>query len=305
MVPTTGWQRDKAGCRKDGSQITASAGLAQGLEHGGRKEMGSEMPHTHRHNGGATGQDQKREEKSEGACKGWGLRSEALRERMNKVKGNTKKAGWGAACSQLLQKKTKNQNRRKWKPHSLTRRCSCEELPLGGKVRLATQSCPTLCDPKDCSPPGSSVHGILQARRLEWVAMPFSRGSSPPRVSWIAGRFFTVRVTSSFPQYEMGGNLQNLGWMQTRREAQLQVAGGNIPDWGCSGGHLGLTQLRWTRKPGEGHQLNSNGCQAPEGSMPAAAGGAAVGGRAASKWRGVPAAASPFRSRAGLGSTGS
>ena len=43
------------------------------------------------------------------------------------------------------------------------------------------QSCPTLCDPMDRSPPGSSVHGILQARILEWVAMPFSRGSSRPR----------------------------------------------------------------------------------------------------------------------------
>ena len=43
------------------------------------------------------------------------------------------------------------------------------------------QSCPTLCGPVDCSPPDSSVHGILQARILEWVAMPFSRGSSPPR----------------------------------------------------------------------------------------------------------------------------
>ena len=40
------------------------------------------------------------------------------------------------------------------------------------------QSCPTLCDPMDCSPPGSSVQGILQARILEWVAMPCSRGSS-------------------------------------------------------------------------------------------------------------------------------
>ena len=43
------------------------------------------------------------------------------------------------------------------------------------------QSCPTLCDPMDCSLPGSSVHGILQARILEWVAMPSSRGSSQPR----------------------------------------------------------------------------------------------------------------------------
>ena len=43
------------------------------------------------------------------------------------------------------------------------------------------QSCPPLCDPIDCSPPGSSVHGILQARILEWVAIPFSRASSQPR----------------------------------------------------------------------------------------------------------------------------
>ena len=59
---------------------------------------------------------------------------------------------------------------------------------------LVTQSCLTLCNPMDCSPPGSSVHGILQARILEWVAMSFSRGSSWPRdqtqVSCTAGRFF-------------------------------------------------------------------------------------------------------------------
>ena len=46
---------------------------------------------------------------------------------------------------------------------------------------LVNQSCLTLCDPMDCSPPGSSVHEILQARILEWVAMPSSRGSSQPR----------------------------------------------------------------------------------------------------------------------------
>ena len=61
---------------------------------------------------------------------------------------------------------------------------------------LVAQSCPTLCDPMDCSSPVSSVHGILQIRILEWVAVPFSGGSSQPRdrilVSLIAGRFFTV-----------------------------------------------------------------------------------------------------------------
>ena len=46
---------------------------------------------------------------------------------------------------------------------------------------LVAQSYLTPCDPMDCSLPGSSVHGILQARTLEWVAVPFSRGSSQPR----------------------------------------------------------------------------------------------------------------------------
>ena len=58
------------------------------------------------------------------------------------------------------------------------------------------QSCPTLRDPVDCRPPGSSVHGILQARILAWVAISFSRGSSQPRdrtrVSHIAGRHFNL-----------------------------------------------------------------------------------------------------------------
>ena len=68
--------------------------------------------------------------------------------------------------------------------------CMCAKL---------LQLCPTLCDPMDCSPPGSSVHGILQARILEWVAMPSSRGSShpmdrthagEPACPALAGRFF-------------------------------------------------------------------------------------------------------------------
>ena len=62
-----------------------------------------------------------------------------------------------------------------------------------------TQSCPTLCNPVDCSPPGPSIHGISQARILEWVAISFSRESSQPRDwTWslvcpaLAGRFFTT-----------------------------------------------------------------------------------------------------------------
>ena len=64
---------------------------------------------------------------------------------------------------------------------------------------LVAQLCPILCDPVDCSLPGSSVHGMLLARILEWVAMPSSRGCSPSwdrtHSSWVsclAGRFFIV-----------------------------------------------------------------------------------------------------------------
>ena len=50
---------------------------------------------------------------------------------------------------------------------------------IPSKVKLlVAQLCPNLCNPMDCSPPGSTVHGILQAGILEWVAIPFSRGSS-------------------------------------------------------------------------------------------------------------------------------
>ena len=68
--------------------------------------------------------------------------------------------------------------------------------PRKKKQSEVAQLCPTLCDPMDCSLPGSSIHGILQARVLEWVAISFSRASSRPRdgtqVSRIAGRCFTI-----------------------------------------------------------------------------------------------------------------
>ena len=61
---------------------------------------------------------------------------------------------------------------------------------------LVALSCPTLCDPMDCGLPGFSVLGVLQARILEWVARPSSRGSSQSRdqtqVSCIAGGLFTI-----------------------------------------------------------------------------------------------------------------
>ena len=72
-------------------------------------------------------------------------------------------------------------------------------FPLKWSQVLVSQSCLTLCDPRHYSPQGSSVHGILQARILEWAAISFSRGSfqsrDQTRVSHTAGRFFTVWAT--------------------------------------------------------------------------------------------------------------
>ena len=81
-----------------------------------------------------------------------------------------------------------------------TQRMGISLLPNRAKPQTVSSLCVRahliLCDPMDCSPSGSFVHGILQARVLEWVAISFSRGSSQPRnltwVSCIAGRFLTI-----------------------------------------------------------------------------------------------------------------
>ena len=96
--------------------------------------------------------------------------------------------------------------------HSLL--SSTQSKAVKVKVKV-TQSCPIFCDPTDCSLPGFSIHGIFQARVLEWVAISFSRGSSQPRdrtqVSSIVGSCFNrlsqgspkaVKVTPFYPEYE-------------------------------------------------------------------------------------------------------
>ena len=78
---------------------------------------------------------------------------------------------------------------------------------------LITQSCLTLCNPMDCSPPGSSVHRILQARALEWVAVPFSSSPHPrdhTQGSRIAGRFSVVWATREDFSFENSYNI-NVG----------------------------------------------------------------------------------------------
>ena len=72
------------------------------------------------------------------------------------------------------------------------------------------QLCPTLCDPMDCSLPGSSVHGLFQARVLEGAAISFSRGCSQPRdqtqVSCIANKHFTIWANRESPILSVGGH---------------------------------------------------------------------------------------------------
>ena len=118
---------------------------------------------------------------------------------------------------------------------------------------LATRSCPTLCDPMDFSPPDSSVHGILQARTLEWVAISVSRGSSQPRdptqVSCI-GRQILYHLSHqgspinkvSLCKWEVGGNFLNL--MKTVSRTQLAASAllsetetgySHFSVWLCSG----------------------------------------------------------------------
>ena len=90
-----------------------------------------------------------------------------------------------------------------WSECPLETQGSSEPRPQGpGMHAKLLQSSPTLCNPMDCSPPSSSVHGISQAKLLEWVAMLSSRGSSPPRdrirvllSPILAGRFFTTSAT--------------------------------------------------------------------------------------------------------------
>ena len=106
----------------------------------------------------------------------------------------------GVGCHALLQGIFPTRGSNEHLPMSPALQVNSFPTEPAGKPHIphseVAQSCPTLCDPTDCSLSGSSVHGIFQARVLEWIAISFSRGSSQPRnrtrVSRIAGRCFTV-----------------------------------------------------------------------------------------------------------------
>ena len=91
------------------------------------------------------------------------------------------------------------------------------------------QWCPTLCNPMNCSLPASSIHGIFQARILEWFAISFSRGSSWPRdwtwVFHIAGRLFTIWATRE----SLTGQLNNNKCLKNLYNCALTSDGQNSP----------------------------------------------------------------------------
>ena len=101
---------------------------------------------------------------------------------------------------------------------------------------LVAQSCPTLCDCMDYSPPGSSVHGILQARILEGAAISFSRGSSQPRdqtqVFHIAGGFLAVWATREATNTGMGSLslLQASSWPRNQTRVSC-ISGRFFTSW--------------------------------------------------------------------------
>ena len=96
-------------------------------------------------------------------------------------------------------------------------------LYLWKKVKESevAQSCPTVCDPVDRSLQGSSVHGILLARILEWVATSFSRGSSQPRdqtqVSRIGGSYFNLWATRKLMKYLVNSRKISIRWTRDAR----------------------------------------------------------------------------------------
>ena len=113
------------------------------------------------------------------------------------------------------------------------------------------QSCLTLCNPMDYSPPGSCVHGLLQARILEWVAISFSRGSSQPRdrtqVSRIGGRRFNLWDT-----YLSLSGRHKLGISCEPHDIYKESAGnagvlGSIPESGRSPGEGNGNPLQYSR----------------------------------------------------------
>ena len=113
---------------------------------------------------------------------------------------------------------------------------------------LCAPSCSALCDPVGYSPPGSSVHGILQARRLEWVAICYFKGSSRHRdrtyVSLASPALALMVIPFKYSKAEVAVSLHELKEEPSRRPRQLQGACEKKPVMGFS------SHLHWPAEPG-------------------------------------------------------
>ena len=103
-------------------------------------------------------------------------------------------------------------------------------------VRVCSEA--SVCDPMDCSPPGSSVHGILQARILEWVTMPSSRGSSQPRdqtcvscISCFASRFFTTEPPGKPAHTQLHFFKSHSGLFSSKKIEKLRTSHSGKWEW--------------------------------------------------------------------------
>ena len=123
------------------------------------------------------------------------------------------------------------------------------------RLCLVAQSCPTLCNPIDCSPPGSSVHGDSPGKILEWVKMPVSRGSSQSRdqtqISHIAGGFFTIWATGK-PLNTRTFCFCKYPWVCTQVCAWV-LSGGSVEFWIRSNNIV----FKWTKISAQNNFNNS------------------------------------------------
>ena len=133
---------------------------------------------------------------------------------------------------------------------------------------LVVQSCPTLCDPVDCSLPGASVHEILQARILEWVAISSSRGSSRPRdqthISCIGRRILTTEPhgepthTPNHIRQTAGGKLLYSRGSSAWSSANLEGGWGGWWEGACARAHGWFMLMNGRGQHTTVKQLSSN-----------------------------------------------
>ena len=122
-----------------------------------------------------------------------------------------------------------------WPPVQGLLASSTRETEMGGRIHtwlmkppesekvFIAQSCPNLCDATDCSPPGSSVHGILQAIILEWVAISCSRGSSRPRdQTWV---FYVSSTATGLPLVPPGKPFRSQKGQENRLTSRASKMG--------------------------------------------------------------------------------